>query len=175
MDEPKTTPEETNLSRRELLKALAAAGGALGAAAFLPGKWTKPLVEAGVLPAHAQGTEMLEITNLDVFPLANSIEFSQASAQLFGANFHFLDPRCAVTIDSAKLWAWAQPCNQTFYSGQTLRNIGATINSSNQCTGVIGFSFVGAGCANSTLYVQLGVDVRKSNTDSAIIPGSITI
>ena len=44
------------LSRRELLKVLAASGGALAAAAFLPGKWSKPLVQAGVLPAHAQAT-----------------------------------------------------------------------------------------------------------------------
>jgi hypothetical protein len=44
------------LSRRDALKALVAAGGALTAAAFLPGKWAKPLVEAGVLPAHAQSS-----------------------------------------------------------------------------------------------------------------------
>ena len=46
----------SQISRREALKALAASGGALAAAAFLPGKWAKPLVEAGVLPAHAQGS-----------------------------------------------------------------------------------------------------------------------
>jgi hypothetical protein len=45
-----------SLNRREALKALAAAGGALAATAFLPGKWAKPLVEIGVLPAHAQGS-----------------------------------------------------------------------------------------------------------------------
>jgi hypothetical protein len=49
------------VSRRELLKALAAAGGALGVAAFLPGRWSRPLVEAGVLPAHAQGSLCAEV------------------------------------------------------------------------------------------------------------------
>jgi hypothetical protein len=46
-------PEQ--ISRRRLLKALAAAGGAI-AASLLPGEWAKPVVEVGVLPAHAQVT-----------------------------------------------------------------------------------------------------------------------
>jgi hypothetical protein len=45
---------EETLGRRQLLKALAATGGAAAAASLLPGKWAKPVVEAGVLPAHAQ-------------------------------------------------------------------------------------------------------------------------
>ncbi len=40
------------LSRREMLKTLAAGSGAL-AAAFLPERWAKPVVQTGVLPAHA--------------------------------------------------------------------------------------------------------------------------
>ncbi len=46
-------PEQ--ISRRRLLKALTAAGGAI-AASLLPGEWAKPVVEVGVLPAHAQVT-----------------------------------------------------------------------------------------------------------------------
>ena len=48
--------EKDQITRREVLKTLAASGGALAAAAFLPEKWTKPVVEAGVLPAHAQAS-----------------------------------------------------------------------------------------------------------------------
>ena len=44
------------LSRREVLKALAVVGGAAAASALLPEKWLKPVVEAGVLPAHAQSS-----------------------------------------------------------------------------------------------------------------------
>ncbi len=44
------------LSRREVLKALAAGGGALAASAFLPARWVKPAIQAGVLPAHAQAS-----------------------------------------------------------------------------------------------------------------------
>jgi hypothetical protein len=47
---------QTPVSRRELLKALAASGIALTAVASLPARWVKPFVEAGLLPAHAQGS-----------------------------------------------------------------------------------------------------------------------
>ena len=42
-----------NISRRDAMKILAAAAGAT-ALANLPGKWTAPDLEVGVLPAHAQ-------------------------------------------------------------------------------------------------------------------------
>jgi hypothetical protein len=50
-------PEEGNeqaISRRRLLKILTATGGAVAASTMLPGEWAKPLVEVGVLSAHAQ-------------------------------------------------------------------------------------------------------------------------
>jgi len=42
------------ISRRQLLKALIASGGAVTAATLLPCEWRTPVVEVGVLPAHAQ-------------------------------------------------------------------------------------------------------------------------
>jgi len=48
--------KRSNLSRRDLLKALAASSGALTLGAFLPEKWVKPVIQAGVVPVHAQGT-----------------------------------------------------------------------------------------------------------------------
>ena len=50
--------QERAVSRRRLLKALAAAGGAVTASTILPGKWSKPIVEMGALPAHAQITPL---------------------------------------------------------------------------------------------------------------------
>ncbi len=48
--------EKKAISRRQLLKALVAAGGAITASTLLPGEWAKPVVEVGVLPAHAQAS-----------------------------------------------------------------------------------------------------------------------
>lgn len=52
-----SVPTEKTLGRRELLKALAATGSAVVASSMLPNQWTKPVIEAGVLPAHAQGSK----------------------------------------------------------------------------------------------------------------------
>ena len=47
--------EERNLSRREALKALTAASGAV-AFAGLPAAWVTPIMQKGALPAHALAT-----------------------------------------------------------------------------------------------------------------------
>lgn len=54
---PNENHAQKSINRREMIKKGAlAAGGALGAAAFLDGKWVKPVVKSGVLPVHAQAT-----------------------------------------------------------------------------------------------------------------------
>jgi hypothetical protein len=48
--------QEQAVGRRRLLKALIASGGAVAASTLLPSKWSKPTVEVGMLPVHAQAT-----------------------------------------------------------------------------------------------------------------------
>lgn len=55
---PMNPNDDTMMSRRKLLKALAATSGAVVASQMLPGQWSKPLIESGVLPAHAQGSNL---------------------------------------------------------------------------------------------------------------------
>lgn len=43
-------------ARRRLLGALATSGGVFLSGAMLPGRWTRPVVDAVVLPGHAQTT-----------------------------------------------------------------------------------------------------------------------
>ena len=50
------TNKESNESRRKLLKSIAAGSGAIVAGKSLPEKWTKPVVESVLLPAHAQSS-----------------------------------------------------------------------------------------------------------------------
>ena len=53
----KTSNSHKPINRREMLKKGAlAASGAITAAAFLDGKWLKPVVKTGVLPVHAQAS-----------------------------------------------------------------------------------------------------------------------
>jgi hypothetical protein len=69
-EEPNAEGAET-FSRRRLLRALAATGGAVAGASLLPGEWVKPVIEAGVLPAHAQ------VTEVSPAPGCGNIPFSQ--------------------------------------------------------------------------------------------------
>lgn len=55
------SPEARNESRRRVLKSLALGGGAaIGSAVLLPEKWTKPIVDAVVVPLHAQTSPVLD-------------------------------------------------------------------------------------------------------------------
>jgi hypothetical protein len=161
MDESKKTPEEAVLSRRELLKALAAAGGALGAAAFLPGKWTKPLVEAGVLPAHAQGT-MLPNPTVDLYSVSQVSEFN------------YNDPAGEWDAD-ALLWAWV---NGGVLKAQSAGNGICYVHEGKKIGSVGGYSgdgYTGYAWFNtlmnctitnaSQLCIQVEVKGRPSNTD----------
>ena len=50
----KNTDLEKEQGRRNLLKGGVVVGGAAVAAALTPKKWTRPLVDAVIVPAHAQ-------------------------------------------------------------------------------------------------------------------------
>lgn len=59
-------PDTVKTDRRQLLKLLAATGGSLALSTTLPVKWAEPVVEVGMLPAHAQASpaEPIIITTL---------------------------------------------------------------------------------------------------------------
>jgi hypothetical protein len=80
---------ENSLSRRELLKALTASGGALVASAFLPDEWTSPVVQSGVLPAHAQSTLCPDIFIKDIHScdVPNGIECTDPGNLLVYVNW----------------------------------------------------------------------------------------
>ncbi len=61
-DRVDATQEQTEATaspaRRRLLRVLAGAGGVVATGALLPEKWTQPLVNRVLVPAHAQATAM---------------------------------------------------------------------------------------------------------------------
>lgn len=59
----KTSHSQKPINRREMLKKGAlATGAAITAAAFLDGKWLKPIVKTGILPVHAQASVCAQYT-----------------------------------------------------------------------------------------------------------------
>ncbi len=154
--------QEPTLGRRDLLKALAAGGAAVTAASLLPGKWVKPMVEAGVLPAHAQ-TSDLAIANLrDTFQAA---VLDVGAAALDVAYFDYTDGLCQVDENTQLFVSTNPPGGDLGFSGKTIAQwfgelcaaiVGTT------CTGTIAFSFNTTG--NPTeLTVKIAASGRTSN------------
>jgi hypothetical protein len=81
------------VSRRGLLKVIAAAGGTAAVASALPERWIRPLVERGATPAHAQTSGPRPvIMQLEVGP-GNDPNSSPANGPAKGVAFEWLMAR----------------------------------------------------------------------------------
>jgi hypothetical protein len=114
------------VSRRGLLKVLAAAGGTAAAAAALPDRWLKPMVQIGATPAHAQTSAPR--------PILSSLDFDFAlmpsppggrgviSPLQIGTRFSYIDPLGEVD-DTATLSATLDPCGEILYEDKPLGDL----------------------------------------------------
>jgi len=59
MNKPEMKEKKLSLSRRNLMKSIAASSSVVIAGESLPDKWAKPIVDSVILPAHAQATPPL--------------------------------------------------------------------------------------------------------------------
>jgi hypothetical protein len=97
-----------SLNRRELLKVLTSGGVAIAAASFLPAKWLKPVIEAGVLPAHAQATPTLRIVKVDLNAAAKVPSSPECNILLDGKAY-YEDDYGKVGIDPTALLHETEP------------------------------------------------------------------
>lgn len=98
-DHQHASPEETGadgrktVSRRQLLKAISAAGGAVAATTLLPNEWTPPIVETGALPIHAQASPAIIAGNLQkTFDSLNSCTTSGGTGSANTLTLNYNDP-----------------------------------------------------------------------------------
>ncbi len=122
-----TTPEEEHqeqtMSRRKLLKVLAATGGTVATTMLLPSKWVKPLVKVGVLPVHAQATDIPLPTDT---PRPPAIIITCSAANVTGA------PTIGPT-DTIETYAEILPAT----AGITLRRVITLNQTGHPSTGVV--------------------------------------
>lgn len=174
MTEPTVTPEtpnEAKIGRRQLLKLVTATGGAVAASSVVPGKWTRPVVHAGQLPAQTMVSPLLTISGLGVKCLQG-----RTPEALYSAGFDYNDSEGKVN-DSATLYARATPCGEIIFDGsKSLGNLGALVNGTN-FSGTILLNFNSSACWNTTgtpeFCTILSVDkpfVRNSNEECQMFP-----
>ena len=162
-------PQETQssgLSRRELLKVLAAGSSALAVAAFLPGKWIRPVVSSGVLPAHAQASnEPPVIFSLDVDPIFGRQAHPNGADYI--ASFSYTDPLSAVS-NAALLYASVDGCGQIINGSSIASQAG---NVSDPQSGSAYFYFNACPFnGNAAMHLRMKVTGRMSNEIKTFLP-----
>jgi hypothetical protein len=116
---PETQVEQQELSRRQLLKIMSATGGVLATSAFLPNKWLSPMVEIGLLPAHAQATGDLTISDLQytsgvtMTGPKGARDFIQGSP--YTGNLKFSDPSAGLNNSTCQVNMTQQGSSSSIY------------------------------------------------------------
>ena len=163
-------PQSTMLTRRQALKALAAATGAV-VLSNLPTSWKTPVVEVGVLPAHAQGAsgpapQVSQLTGYWDYPNGNQSKNAtakNANGCIVTAYFAYQDSLGQVNANTSVLGTYN--LNQTFggYVGSGMNGTGFAGN--------ITFPFNSTYCTfgNTAISVQIGVNGRWSNITNGTI------
>jgi len=170
-----------SMDRRRLLKMMATTTGAAGASFLLPAKWTKPLFDVIILPAHAATStdnppiiSNFTVRSLPPNPL-NDSNFTVRSLppnplnDMYSGKFDYSDGPCEVNAHYTRLQYTVSGGGQLhFESGETISNIPGTVNGDG-CYGNIGFGF-NTNAYDQTLNISLNVSGRYSNVLNGIIP-----
>ena len=163
-----------NLSRRKVLKALTAVGGAVAATNLMPGKWTSPIIDLGVLPAHAQtNSAPIELVgNLQITPggggsslSISEVSASGAGALIYTAECQYRDPLMSMTTANTTATGRTQ-CTPNVPTSVLY------VSPENAASGVVGFSFSTPLCNLSTTEFCTSVSSggRSSNEVCGTLP-----
>jgi hypothetical protein len=105
--------ESVQESRRRLLKIIVATGGAAAVSTVLPGTWLKPVIETGVLPAHAALSDFgVDITNLLISDAGAGSQDAGAAAYDRSATYDW-EALCAPNDGDFFLHVSSDLCNPT--------------------------------------------------------------
>jgi len=98
--------EITNTTRRKLFKALIGTGAAVVAGRTLPEQWTRPVVEAVIVPAHAQATGvMFGGTGLSAAPLGLLADPRTRFARLMDTALDIVAPKALAVAPTSTVCA----------------------------------------------------------------------
>jgi hypothetical protein len=165
---------DAKLTRKQFIKLLIAGGTATAAASFFPGKWVKPIMKVGVLPAHAQGSNTLTASNLQLFyagigketgkgaGLASPVKLPSTS---FGM-FDYVDPEAGIDMDTTVYLE--NELLGTLVNNQSLSSLSGVINGTS-ASGLIRFNFFLNSYTNGLFTLSYSSGGRTSNEISGYL------
>jgi hypothetical protein len=172
-EQPEQLETQVTISRRRLLQVLGGAGGAVAAWSLLPGKWTRPVVEASVLTRKAQASPIRSTLHIsDLATRTFDRDRAVDGDAFFDCFFRYTDDLSQVS-DSGTLAADLSPCGQIFFqtSLTALEAHDGLIRNGSSHTGIISFPFnASLECLNggATLCVTLDVTGRSTTACTGI-------
>ena len=170
-DQGKVVLNDAELSRRKILKALTTLGGAVAATGFMQSRWSSPLVDLGVMPAHAQtdsGTLELSGT-MSIMQIGPLGSFSALSKDFGASNGGTKSYTAECTYNDAlkSLTRANTTCTDYSITNATLVNAPSVsyVSPERAATGTIGIQFATA-TENSTSFqfcTRISSNGRLSN------------
>ena len=166
MSESPNEPQSPVLSRREALKVLAAVSGA-AALTNLPQSWSTPLIEVGVIPAHAQGASGPR-------PILSNVTGRWVAAEPSGRSVTWVS-NCSVTVmfnyqDTLGQVSDSSVVFGVYAASQNFNGSPSFINGTGY-TGSMQFPFNSSLCGNGSapISVQLRVNGRTSQVANGTV------
>ncbi len=144
---PEEKKQTLSVNRRKMLKIIAATIGTVEAPLLLPEKWTKPLFEAIIVPAHAATSSPETPDPPDPPVISNCVisarDESEYATGVYSGLLEYEDPACEIDIHYTKLqYTLSWDGSLSFTSGATIDAIpGNLSNAGTPCAGSIGFNF----------------------------------
>lgn len=165
------TPPLSDVGRRKLLKVIVATSGAAAASLLLPDKWTKPIIDLGTVPAHAQMSgETITISSFSIFALPGGGEgfgrmgFGNGTLP-FEANINYNDKDCDINNNTAVVLTSSHDGEIYPLPGTTLTNCKPVPGSfgPSACTGTLGVPFTHTAVNGTIIPTTLTIRIRNCN------------
>jgi hypothetical protein len=119
-------------SRRKLLKSIAAGSGAVVVGKSLPESWSRPVVDSVILPAHAQTSQLVEVSFLESQDLPDDFWFATGTRDfIFDVTGIIPTSVGTITVNAIADLDTTNEFISIEIDGNTLGDI--HVNGSNQC------------------------------------------
>lgn len=169
-------PDVRDTSRRRLLKTLAVSCGAIGTAAVLPETWTKPVVDAVVVPLHAQTSPVLNPSALAGAWVGqwNNVTFGSTGAARATVTVDAQAQTFVVVLDlDGNVFGGSNPPPDTFYGTYTSES--GTFGGVSPTLGTVSMTITKNGVVSGSFTNIPNAGLKDEKLTGALTPQTYTV